>query len=296
MRSPLLSLSLFILLLSPGWLLAEEDPEVLRSKLGRIYGEWRAALTAKSTSAWQNHTSAYRQVLTRNMIVSQGQVFPDALFSLPMSPPDTLKLRLLEAEANGPTAHLIYFGPVDLGLEMENVPDNMLVLKFYQEKGGWKFDSSKMVNLGESPEMRESIKNGDLEFLKHAPFNPPGVLPAMPKLCGKPEYVSALRVHAVGYQVVAQCNGFDFPMVENNAEQHLMMGGLKRGPTPLRLMVKEVPLPVPDADKILSVEVIVLTGKEERPIVKVFRWSAEAQASGTVDLTVTLDNGTLRGL
>jgi hypothetical protein len=296
MRCSLFPFFFFILLQCPCFLLAEEDPEVLRSKLSRIYSEWRAALTAKSTTAWQNYTSTYRQVLTRNMIVSQGQVFPDALFSLPMSPPDTLKLRLLEAEANGPTAHLIYFGPVDLGLEMEDVPDNMLVLKFFQEKSGWKFDSSKMLNLGESPEMRESIKNGDLDFLKHAPFNPPGELPAVPKLCQKPEYVAALRVHAVGYQVVAQCNGFDFPAVENNAEQHLMMGGLKRGPTPLRLLVKEVPLPVADADKILSVEVIVLTGKEERPIVKVFRWEPEIQAVGTVELTVTLDNGTLRGL
>jgi hypothetical protein len=250
--------------------LVAED-EVLRSELSKVYREWRAALLASSYTAWQKHTTQYRQALTRNLIVSQGQNYPEALFKIPMVPPDASGLRLLELEANGPTAHLVYFGKVDMGLDVpaEQIPENLLVLKFFQEKGGWKFDSSRMINLADVPETRAALKEGDM---------------------------AALRIHAVGFEVGSEFCGYDYQPVENNAEQQLLMGGLEWGESKLKLKIKEVPLPVPDADKILNVEVVVLTGKEDKPVIRVFHWEPSAMPPpATVDLTVVLDNGTLRG-
>jgi hypothetical protein len=276
---------------------AAEDAEVLGAGLSKIYREWRAALLASSYTAWQKHTTTYRQALTRNLIVSQGQSYPEAIFAIPVTPPDTAGLKLLEVEANGPTAHLVYFGKVDIGLDEKDLPENLLVLKFFKEKGGWKFDSTRLINLGDVPEMRDDLKSGDMEFLKHAPFNPPGVLPAVPKPCGVPQRVAALRIHAVGFQVSSEFAGYDYSVVENNAEQQLLMGGLNWGKSTLKLKIKEVPLPVEDADKILSIEVVVLTGKEAKPVIRVFRWEPTTlPPPAAVELTVTLDNGTLKGL
>jgi hypothetical protein len=273
-----------------------EDQEALRAELTRTYREWRASLMAKSVTAWQKYTTAHRQALTRNLIVSQGQRYPDAIFAIPMIPPDTATLKLLELEVVGETAHMVMFGKVDVGLETEEIPESLLVLKYLKDKDGWRFDSTRVVNLGDTPEKRDSIKAGDLDFLKHAPFNPPGVAPAIPKPCRKPDRVAAVRVHAVGYAVTPHMGGFDYPVVENNAEQHLLMGGLQWGAQTLSIDVREVALPVPDADKILSVEVVVLTGREEKPSVRVFHWEPAAPpAGGKQDLTVTLDVGTLKG-
>jgi hypothetical protein len=267
--------------------------------LSKVYREWRAALLANSYTAWQKHTSQHRQALTRNLIVSQGQNYPEALFSIPLTPPDTAGLRLLELEANGPTAHLVYFGRVDMGLDVptDQIPENMLVLKFFQEKTGWKFDSTRLINLADAPETRAAVKEGDMEFLKHPPFNPPGVLPETPKPCRIPQRVAALRIHAVGFQVSSKFCGYDYQPVENNAEQQLLMGGLEWGNSTLKLQIKEVPLPAPDADKILNVEVVVLTGQEKKPVIRVFHWEPSTlPPPAAVDLTVVLDNGTLKGL
>lgn len=271
----------------------------LRLSLESVYQEWRSALLARNLTAWRTCTTTYRQVLTRNLIVSQKQRYPDAVFALPVTPPDVRKLALMEAEAVGETAHLIYFGKIDLGLsegDVGEVPDNLIVLKFFSEQGQWKFDSSKFLNLADNPELRAACERGHKEWAKHPPFNPPGKAPAVPKLCKEPEKISALRVQAYGYEVVASVNGYDNTPVIDNAEQQLIIGGLQRGENALQLQVKELPI-AKDEERFLQVEAVLLTNEEARPTVRVFEWTPKFQpVPPVVSLTITINNLTQKGI
>lgn len=277
---------------------ARGEDRALRTELERVYNDWRAALLAKSVEAWKRSTSTYRQVYTRNTIISQGRAYPEALFDLPLRPPAVMDLQLVELDAVGETAHLLYFGRIDLGIEAADIPENMMMLKFYKEQSGWKFDTTKYFNLVNNPEMRDAIKAGKPEFVKHPPFNPPGIAPAVPKLCGKPEYIGALRIHAIGYEVAASLNGFDHMPVADDAEQQLAMGGFARGPNKLVLTIKQLPMPA-DATvgRHLEVQAVISTDDPERPTKRVFRWMPQQHPQPErVELNVVLDNATLKGV
>jgi hypothetical protein len=198
----------------------------------------------------------------------------------------------------GETAHLIYFGKIDLGLgdEPSAIPENLLVLKYFKEKDGWKFDSTKFINLADNPEMRDSCQRGSPEFLKHPPFNPPGKAPAVPKLCKEPEKVAALRIQCFGYEVLATVNDFDGTPVVDTAEQQLIIGGLRRGDNEVKLQIKT--LPIPDGEeRYLEVEAVLLTGEEKNPTVRVFDWvPKETVVPPVVSLTVPVNNLTMKGV
>ncbi len=278
--------------------LVRADDETLRATLDKVYKDWRNALIAKSLPDWKHSTTTYRQVVSRNLILSQGQAYPDVLFDLPVAPPDVFKLKLLEAEAVGPTAHLIYYGKVDLGLGVpaDKIPNNLLALKFFNENGAWKFDSSKFINLNDSPEIRTACESGKPEFLKHPPFNPPGVLPPVPKPCGTPEKVGALRIEAMGYEVTAHINGFDYPTVIDNATQEIVIGGLSRGDNDLVLDIKALPVPEGEG-RVLNVQAMMATRDPKRPMIKVFDWTPRYHpAEPRVKLNVSLNNITMKGI
>lgn len=296
-RSALFLCCLAGLFLLPGNLFADDSSE-LRGTLDKIYSEWRSALLAKNLKAWQTCTTTYRQIVTHNTIVSQRLRYPDAIFVLPVTPPDTLKLKLLEVEAVGETAHLVYFGKIDLGLgdEVKDVPENLIVLKFFKEKTGWKFDSTKFINLADNPEMREACQRGNPEFLKHPPFNPPGTAPTVPKVCKEPEKVAGLRISAIGYEVVPTVNGFPGTPVVDKVEQQIITGGLNRGDNPLQLQVKELPVPQGE-ERFLEVEAVHLTGEEKVPAVRVFDWTPKTKpVPPVVELNIAITNGTLKGV
>ena len=82
---------------------AAEDA-ALRTSLEKVYHDWRSALINKNMDAWKRSTALSRQVVTRNLIISGGQTYPDSIFEIPIQPPDITRLRLLECEAKGPTA------------------------------------------------------------------------------------------------------------------------------------------------------------------------------------------------
>lgn len=284
-----------LLLLSP---LSRADDTALRAELERVYSDWRAALLAKSVEAWKRSTSAYRQVYTRNMIVSQGRTYPDALFDLPLRPPSVMDLKLVEVEAVGDTAHLLYFGRIDLGIDAKEIPENLMMLKFYKEQGTWKFDTTKYINLMNNPEMRDALRSGKPDFVKQPPFNPPGNAPEIPKLCGKPEYIGALRIHAVGYEVAANLNGFDYTPVADDAEQQLAIGGYNRGANKLVLQVRQLPIPDdPEASRHLEIQAVIAIDNPEQPTKRVFRWEPQQHpVPAQVELNIVLDNATLKGL
>ncbi len=275
------------------------DDQELKNSLERLYTEWRSSLLARSLPAWQSCTTTYRQVLTHNLIVSQKLRYPDAVFDLPVVPPDVRKFKLIEVEGVGPTAHLIYFGKIDLGIgtgDVKEIPDNLLVLKFFKEAAGWRFDSTKFINLAANPEMREACLRGNPEFVKHPPFNPPGVLPPVPKACREPERVAALRVQAIGYSVLATVNGFDGTPIVDTAEQQIIIGGLNLGDNSLKMKVKELPVPEGE-ERYLEIEAVLLPPKETDPPVRVFDWQPQqTPVPPDLALTISLNNFTLKGL
>lgn len=286
---------LLFLPLVPCPALAAEDAE-LRAALEKTYHGWRSALINKDVYAWQRATSLYRQTVTRNLIISGKQPYPDSVFAIPIQPPEITKLRLLECEARGPTAHLVYFGRVDLGLDAEEVPENILQLKFVNENGAWKFDTTRFMNLEDAPEVRAALKNGKADFLNEPSFTPSGIAPPVPPQCRQPEYVAALQIQSYGYEVAASMNGFHYPVVADNAEQQLIIGGLAWGKNDLTLKVKPLPVP-PDAERFLEVNALIITGKQDKPQVRIFSWETKVPSPpAEIVLPVWVSNGTLKGV
>ncbi|MEY4483031.1 MAG: hypothetical protein RL693_483, partial [Verrucomicrobiota bacterium] len=256
--------------------LSAADETNLRRELDRAYSSWRDAIISRDLPAWQQTTASYRQLQTRNLIVSQKQPFPEAMFALPIKPPETTTLRFLKSEVLGETAHLVYFGKVDVGLvDAAEVPECILILKFIKEANGWKFDTTRMVNLVDAPEALAALQTrASTPFLSEPVFNPSGVVPATAKPCPQPDRVGVLRVVSFGYETQASVNGFEVASVQNNAEEHIIIGGLNNGENPLTLNIK--PLPIPDGEeRVLEIDALVLTGSEKKPTYHVFSWKPD---------------------
>lgn len=288
-------LPLFTLFLCAGSHAADDTG--LRTSLEKVYHEWRNAVINRNMDAWKRSTALYRQVVTRNLIISGGQTYPDSIFEIPIQPPDITRLRLLEVESKGPTAHLVYFGKVDLGLDADVIPDNVIVLKFFNEKGSWKFDSNKLMNLSEVPEMRSALQNGKpADFLNEPAFTPSGIVPATPAECRKPPYIAVLQIQSFGYDTKASMSGYDYPLVSDNAEQQLVIGGLEWGKNDLKLQIK--PHPIPEgAERLLEINAVILRGGKERTEVRIFSWDTkEAAPPAEITLPVWVSNSTLRGI
>lgn len=272
------------------------DDAALKASLERIYHEWRNAVINRNMDAWRRSTALYRQVVTRNLIISGGQTYPDSIFEIPIQPPDITRLRLLECEARGPTAHLVYFGKVDLGLDTEEIPDNVIVLKFFNEKGEWKFDSNKLMNLAGAPEVRAALKNGEADFLGEPAFTPSGIVPATPAECRKPQYIAALQIRSYGYETRASMAGFNYPAVADSAEQQIIIGGLNWGKNDLSLQIKPLPVP-PDAERLLEVNAVIINGTKQKPQVRVFTWETKSdKPPAEITLPVWVSSATLRGV
>jgi hypothetical protein len=254
--------------------------DALRRELDRTFSEWRGAMATHSLEGWRQSTAASRQMATRNLIVSQKQPFPEALFNFPLRAPETTTMRFVKAEARGPTAHLVYFGKVEMGIpEAGEVPDNLLVLKFISEAGRWKFDTLRLVNLANSPDVRATLKNGgSTAFLDEPEIKPTGTAPDVPKPCPPPDHIAALQVMSLGYSTNASVNGFALPVVADAAEQHIIIGGLKDGENALKLEVKPTPVAEGSA-RHLQVNAIIYTTDPKRRTIKVFTWKPPGETA-----------------
>ena len=156
----------------------------LRGEFEKIYTTWRTAILEKDAQTWAKVTSTLAKRTIRNTIVSQRREFPKAFFESPVRPPSIKGLTFLGADAVGVTAQAVYHGKIDFGLTKQgevDLPSNMLVLLFIKEGTDWKFDRTRMVNLGGLPDVKRSIEKGDYSFLKEDRFTPPGVTPPLPK-------------------------------------------------------------------------------------------------------------------
>ncbi|WP_133794314.1 hypothetical protein [Prosthecobacter fusiformis] len=273
--------------------LSAQDP-ALRVNLDRAYEQWRAAILAQDARAWAAAITQYRQVVTRNLIVSQRQPFPQAVFAVPLDPPEISGLRLLEAQAVGETAHLLYFGKVNMGGDPGQIPESVLMLKFFYERGAWRFDSSKILKILEQPEIVQQIKSGGrLEFLDYPEFTPPGTAPTVPPLCGIPENMAGCTLQSYGYETKMRINGFDCPVMADHAEKFFVIGGLKNGANDVTLTVKPTDIPAGE-ERLLQVDFFVLAGKAQKAPVRVFHYeSKDAATSSPLKLPVIINEDVL---
>jgi hypothetical protein len=229
------------------------------------------------------------------MIVSQRQPYPEAVFAVPMRPPDITRLKLLEVEAVGDTAHLVYFGRVDLGLEREEIPDNLLVLRYIRDPEGWRFDTSRMVNLEGVPDVRASLKEGAKpDFLNDPEFTPPGQVPPVPAVCKVPQYMAAFQIESIGYETRVKINGFDYPAVKDIAINQLVIGGLERDENALELAIQATELP-PGEERSLEINVMVVQPDNSQAPISVYRWRTNEAAPPPVKkAAIWVNNSTLK--
>lgn len=284
------SLTLLSILLLAGWPLnpvaqAQENGEALRGVLEAAYGRWRDAIIRKDPVGWASSITRYRQTKIRNEIVSELRSFPEAVFSADLQPPPLTGLRLLEAEAAGVTAHLVYYGKVDMGQDRDLLKDNLLKLRFYQEAGVWKYDSNRIISLDSVPEVRTEIVAGRRpEFLDSPEYTPPGTMPPPPPLCRVPEFKAGYKLQSFGYEATLSAGGCDHAPVQDSLEQQVLIGGLVKGRNEIRLKIR--PGKVPDGEKpVLQIRIYLLPNDSNLQGREVLRWQAP---EGSVPAEVTL--------
>ena len=290
--TPYLSLSLFLLLsLSASVIRAQEGD--LRATLERAYKHWRTAVEAKDAPAWAASITMHRQVLTRNQIVSQGLPFPKSVFEIPLNPAETSNLRLLEAQAVGDTAHLLYFGKVNIGGDPDQIPDNLLMLKFFREKAGWKFDSNKLIQLRTQPELRAKLLSGEPpDFLDQPEFTPPGKAPEAPPVCPVPDHVTGCTLQSLGFETELKINGYEY-YTTDRVLKFFVIGGVKNGANELSLTIKPADVPA-EAERLIQVDLFTQPGKTGQKGVRVFHYeNKDPKFSGTVKLPFMIDAETL---
>ena len=166
-----------------------------------IFDDWTKAMTEKDLSLWQKSTAKFRQIGIRNMIVSQKNKWPEALFEGPVKPPNLSSMKMVKTMINGSTAQLVYFGKADFGISEDiKAPEGLLFLMFIKENNYWKFSTSRFMNLSNAEEISTSAQSGDFTFLDSPQFIPPGKVPPVPKLCPLPEMVGYLEIVSIGYE------------------------------------------------------------------------------------------------
>ena len=204
----------------------------LKRVLPRVYAKWRRAILDRDYAAFKEHTATFRHNATHNLIVSQMQPWPDALFEIPMEPPDVSGLRLLSAKFKSGTANLIYYGKVDFKIKDQGtreIPNNLLVLQFVEEDGKWRYDTTRYIHAGSDPQLHSLyLSKGDFSFVRLPRFDPPGKVPPAPKLCPKPDCVGQLRVVSLGYRCRIRVNDSYVTEVADNVGNKLIIGGLKK--------------------------------------------------------------------
>ncbi len=261
---------------------AQNSGPQLESTLVRAYDAWREAMIGKNAQAWAAAITQYRQVVTRNEVVSDRKPFPQAVFEIPVAPPKIDGLRLLEAEAVGNTAHLIYFGKVDLGQDEDKKDKEVLLkLKFGLEGGVWKYDSNRFTGLSNaSPAEIAALRAGKRpDFLDAAEFTPPGSFPPVPALCRVPEFKGGYKLQSFGYETTLSMNGFDYGPVAHALDQQVIIGGLTSGENVITIRAK----PVPAAEgqtPALKLRIYKLDAENpDQPGVQVLDWSAPASGA-----------------
>lgn len=261
----------------------------LRIILEKVYSNWRDAMLRKDANAWAASITRYRQTMIRNAVVSERQPFPAAVFASEVQPPALTGLRLLEAQAVGDTAHLVYFGRIDMGQDKELIRENILKLKFFRENGVWKYDSNRVSRLDGAPTVLKALREGKRpDFLDTPEYTPPGSMPPPPPLCRVPDFKAGYKLQTFGYETTVSMNGTTYDPSVDALDQQILIGGLIKGHNEITLHIK--PVPRPEGEKAeLELRVYLLPSEPGQPGTEVLRWQApESGAPAKVTLPIEI--------
>lgn len=222
-------LAIFAALLMPAAALAQVPAAADTGKaLVATYGAWRNAMLRKDYPGWQRTTAEYRQVETRNRIVSEKRPFPAAVFEVPAPPPPLDGLKMIHLSQKGATAKVAFFGKVNFGVGGEPT-DNVLVLSFINA-GGWRYDRADFVNLAALPEVRAELAGGNLKYVAETPdFQASGTVPPTPAAVAGAKYIAKVYVFCPGREVQVQVNEMSRHRFANAKEAEIVLGGAKDG-------------------------------------------------------------------
>lgn len=212
----------------------------LRAPLETSYSRWRDSMINRNVTSWQAATARYRQMEIRNRLVSEKLPYPGGVFQIPAPPPAVQGLKFLEARQKGATAKASYFGKIDFGIEGAPT-DNLLVLSFVQEGGGWKYDRADFVNLAILPAVRGELAAGNLRYLEETPeARPSGVVPPVPLAAPTAKYIAKVYVFCPGREVEVQINKISRHKFANAKEAETVVGGAIDGPNEVQFTVKKL--------------------------------------------------------
>lgn len=262
-----------------------QDTAALRATLEKVYGDWRSAMIRSDAKAWAASITRYRQTVIRNAIVSERKPFPDAVFAAQVVPPLIAGLKLLEVQAVGTTAHLLYFGKVDMGQDREMLREHLLKLKFGLDETGWKYDSSRITSLDRTPDIRRKLLAGEApDFLDEPEFTPPGQLPPIPQLCRVPDHKGGYKLESIGYRTSVSMSGYDYDYVEDGFDQQVITGGLLNGKNEITLKITPIER-AKEQKASIELRVYLLSNDSDKPKAEVLRWKApEDGAPATITL------------
>lgn len=226
----------FITFSSPLLAQKAQPDNSIRVTLESAYEAWRAATASGDLAKWEEATAFTRQIETRNRIVSQKLPFPQALFEDPVDAPSLGGLIALGVLSTGETATSTYFGKANFGSEPGvAISDNILVLHFLREEGRWKFDSLRLVKIGNDGEILMQIRNADFSFLLGDEFQPAPQLPPVTQAVETPQLVAEAWIDATGYEVILTVNGHPNGTFRNIKTSELVMGGVRRGQNTIKI-------------------------------------------------------------
>ena len=281
-------LALFAALLMPAAALAQAPAAADTGKaLVATYGAWRNAMLRKDFPAWQRTTAEYRQVETRNRIVSEKRPFPGSVFEVPAPPPPLDGLKMIHLSQKGATAKAAFFGKVNFGIGGEPT-DNVLVLSFVSA-GGWRYDRADFVNLAALPEVRAELAAGNLKYVAETPdFQATGVVPPTPAAVGPAKYIAKVYVFSPGREVQVQVNQFSRHRFANAKEAEIVVGGAKDGANSVAYTIKG--LEGGTGKEALTIRVYLMSEIEGTKPLKAFEYQVnegeEVKGFGTGTFTV----------
>ncbi|NWK56841.1 hypothetical protein HW115_14555 [Verrucomicrobiaceae bacterium N1E253] len=244
------------------------DPKLTKA-LQDVYAYWRDAMKKKNHAAWKQITASHRQMAIKNRIMSERGRFPQDVFRVPGTPPAAASLKLLRSRYKGMTAKQVYFGKVDFGVG--GAPsDNLLVLSFVYESGGWKYDSAEFVNLGGLKDVRTQLMSGNLKYVDGEAFLPDGKVPVKPMEVGMAKYIAKVYTYCPGREVRASVNKISKHRFQNDTRSEVVIGGVRDGMNEIQFWIKD--LPGYKGDDPLTVRVYIFPQVEGHKPVKVFQY------------------------
>lgn len=208
--------------------------------LPEVYNYWRNAMIVKNPQAWQQITASHRVQEIKNRLLSQKASWPEAVFHIPALPPSLKGLELVSAHSKGATAKLVYFGKVDFGVG-GNPTDNLLVISFLYERGGWKYDNAEFINLKSLPKVRKDLQNGKRDYVQGVDFLPDGKIPPIPSAVPPVHTIAKVYTFCPGREVKVRINGISSHRFQDTQDAEIILGGARNGINDLSFEIANLP-------------------------------------------------------